>query len=1262
MLIAQRLASVAGWVIAAVAAAIIADYLLRFPSALRLTLLVGGVAALGYSLVAYLWPAIRFQPSLTQLALRVERVLPAVAGRLASSVEFAAAGVDQANPLAARSIRETQTRLAGESMNAALDRRRTRRDLAACLVIAAAAGAIAASSPSFAAIGLERLLLPYTSTRWPARTGVDSLMGSVRVHARGQALALRANVTRGPQDQRVDAHYRLTVDGVEQPWQDILLTHQGGGVHERLVDTNAERIEVYFGTDDDETPVQRIDLAPPPAVRRATLTVEPPAYAKDRVSAMEAELGQGLDDRAVTDTPSLVGSSVRIRFELNKPLTVPEPLSAGWLKSTLGWDDTSSPPELKVDAADPSVWLLSWMLTKTQPLSLRLTDEYGLSNPDPIAYRIEAIEDRPPTVAITRPQADQTVLPNAVIGLEAEGRDDVALDSLGLQAKIQPKGTNVEAAAASEPAWRFSQPVSDPVAKVQSDLDLGPLHVGEGDVILVTGVAADSYALGDARHPRSESPVRRLRVIGEMDFAAQLRRQLSAVRQNAIRIEALQAELQDDVTESGVQPGMNRSQAQLSERIAAQRASVEEAERQLQQNRLDDQQLSDLLQQTHDLLDHAGRAANKAVEGLEKASAGKADDRKTDSGGARPDAGAKASSEAKGGGDASKNESKTDDSKAQASEAAKPAKPGGKTDESKPSSSQPSSTAPASHEAKPEDKPIVEAQQEVRDELSDLIKLLDRDEDTWVVKRQLEDLLQKQKALTDRTKALGQKTMGQLPENLPEPERSELDRIIQQQKDLADEARKATDDLRERSKGLEKADPQSAESMRNAASTAEQQQLDRDMEEAAKKAQQNQMTSAQASQEQAQSTLQKMLKDIQENKRAVAQQLIRQLASLVESITRLINVQENEIAALKLANDTKDYNGLDRSMIRLNQNTQSVAGEARAAGNEARRIARSLDRAADAQGAAVAAFRAQPVDPAAAEEGENHSLELLKEAKALAEDLQKKTESQELQKRREELMAAYRAFAEQEVAVRVDTLKLVSPEPLDRRQLVEARRLGGRQGEIRTGLNDLKTQTSEIMDSPIFLHVHKAIDGWSAAATDALVAGTVSIDVTDRQQQIADSIGRLIQALEESNRPPDEFTQEQQNQQNQQQQQGDQQGQQPLIPPVAQLKLLQGLQEQVYNLTREIDSRTDLDEAQKRNRLRDIGQQQRDLMDLGRQMLEDLQKQQPVKPDAEKPQEPGGPEKPVPPTPSDAQPDQPEERNQPKSPDSPNPSADVTGN
>ena len=82
------------------------------------------------------------------------------------------------------------------------------------------------------------------------------------------------------------------------------------------------------------------------------------------------------------------------------------------------------------------------------------------------------------------------------------------------------------------------------------------------------------------------------------------------------------------------------------------------------------------------------------------------------------------------------------------------------------------------------DRPIVDAQQDVRDELTSLIELLDRDEDTWVVTRQLETLLNEQAALEMDTSQLAQRTVGQSPADMSTEDRSELDRIAERQAEL----------------------------------------------------------------------------------------------------------------------------------------------------------------------------------------------------------------------------------------------------------------------------------------------------------------------------------------------------------------------------------------------------------------------------------------------------------------------------------------------
>ena len=311
-LIVQRLSIIGAWTIDGVLAFIAIDFLLRLPAPLRLLIGLGGLATLLTIGWRSLSSAVSFMPSLTQLALRVEQLLPALQGRLASSVEFASSGVSESNILAARSVSETESRLAGESLAGMVDRSRTLKAAGALVLACTVFVTLVAFSPASAQTGVLRLIAPYGSAQWPARTGVVSLMNEIvpesGVFPKGESLTLRARSTMHPED-RITAVYRSQSGGSsESGWNRIVLTHQSAGVHERLIDTNLPGIDLYFETEDARTTTRRIDFVPPPAIRSAVLHTTPPDYAEGIVSESSAALGPGTDNRAVTDDPILDGS------------------------------------------------------------------------------------------------------------------------------------------------------------------------------------------------------------------------------------------------------------------------------------------------------------------------------------------------------------------------------------------------------------------------------------------------------------------------------------------------------------------------------------------------------------------------------------------------------------------------------------------------------------------------------------------------------------------------------------------------------------------------------------------------------------------------------------------------------------------------------------------------------------------------------------------------------------------------------------------
>src|SRR5207253_2701659 len=87
-------------------------------------------------------------------------------------------------------------------------------------------------------------------------------------------------------------------------------------------------------------------------------------------------------------------------------------------------------------------------------------------------------------------------------------------------------------------------------ATVQTSVDLSTFDLRPGDELWLTALAADNYALGDARHEPVKSAPRRLRIIREEDLIEQVRAELAAVRKIAIRLDEEQKELRK-ATQSG---------------------------------------------------------------------------------------------------------------------------------------------------------------------------------------------------------------------------------------------------------------------------------------------------------------------------------------------------------------------------------------------------------------------------------------------------------------------------------------------------------------------------------------------------------------------------------------------------------------------------------------------------------------------------------------------------------------------------------------
>ncbi len=1192
-LFTQRASHLVAGVLAALVAAGVFDFVVRFPSILRTLALAIGVAAVVTLVWKRIVPVFRFNPSLSSIALRAERKEPRLKGVLAAAVDFSddrAAQSDLAHGLSDLVIADAAARFHQHAPRRMIKRRPAFAAVGKVHLVIVLCAVIYGLSPALFSIGAQRVLTPWSGAEWPKRTAVADTTG-LTVHPRGAAVPLRATLVktqRDPESASVFVEYRaVTNEGRPGATRTALLTYQGtppespGALFERLVEVDASALEYRFRTSDDQTPWKRVRLIEPPAVRAALASVTPPDYAAAIVEQTDEtadaaslavtresiDLGAGRDERAIAP-PALVGSRVELSLALNKPLPPPEAIDREYLASVFGEQVASiDDAQLSVDGQQ---WTLSFTLPSSVRIPVALRDEFGIESPDPAVFRFDAVDDREPGVAITDPPNDLHVLPSATVPLVVEARDDVGLSAVW--ATMRRYGSE----GASGPGGAI-KPLGDPTelahidaagareAQVAIEIDLAALSALPGDEFELLGLAFDirASAMGLAAGASpSRSQPRRLRVISESDFIEEIRGELASVRADAIRAEQQQREVQSQTQVRGSDRVTRRGQSLVAERLTRQREAIQRLNDRIERNNLDDQRIRELLAEADAGLQRAGESATQAQRTLDDAARQRRDEL------------ARAGEEPPPAGDESAelNEDQSRDAD--------------------------------------------ESQQDVRDELSDLIGLLDAGEDNWVARRSLEQLLEQQRALREDTARTGAQTAGAELNQLSPEQRASLEDLARRQRELAEQTEQTAEELRERAEQLQQKDPTAAAGMREAARRLEQARTAETQQQAAQNTQQNRTNDANQQQDQAAQSIQEALDNLEQGEDARREQLRRRLASVIESLRVLVAQQEQLIAALEARGQN-----LDQGMIALNRNTLGVLDLANAGGRELAPVARAIARASDAQGAAITALRAQPApDFEAAREEEDRSLASLREALEAAEKLEQQQQQIENRRMLAKLRQRYRALLEREVALRASMDQFAQNDNLTRRERFEVRSLGEEQVSIADELASVRTDTEEFEQARIFDFAQSALERDTADAASALRDARVN-DAVPPVDATIDTLSMLVRALEDAERQNNPFEEGGGGESGGG---GGGGGQQPAIMPIHELKLLREMQSILLLRTRAAEN------AGNNAASRRIATEQADLHKLGAELLQRMQSQSQGGPQA--PMQGGGPQQ-IPPNP-----------------------------
>ena len=1120
MLFAQRFLQWFAALLAVVLVLGLIDFGLRLPGWVRLLLGLSVVIVAVVWLSTRLARAARFWPPLSELALRIERMYPHLAGVFASAVDFTEHERAYRDPartavLAEASVDAAARQLRGVKLRRLIDPTRTARCVAVFVLVLVLIGATVGLAPQHSALAASRWLLPLGSAQWPKRTDVQALTAQ-DVWPADTPLRMTAAVNKGyTPGMRVVARYRvIDADGVAGRWQELLMTEQadGQGRFERLVETppavaraiaadplRSVRVEYYFEAGDDVSATSSLPLVARPEVRRVDLAIEPPEYAAGLVSAQSLPLHE--QNTAVVTAAALSGSTLELGVMLNKPVA-----DAAQAAIAPGW----SGAELVRDA--PDRFTLRTTLAETIQTPLRLVDEHGLENLSERLYRVEAIEDRPPTASLLEPAADEPVLPTALIPIAALAQDDVGIARLTIEAEV-PAPPDASASDQTTTTITLAERV-DRRASVDAEtaFDLQPLALRPGQVVTLFATATDVYELNGVMHDPVRSPPRRLRIIDEATLIGQIRTELAALRQQAVRLEQTQRQVMD-------QPEVTAApqQSRLTERIAAQSSLVESLQRRAATNRLDAPALDEVMTEAAELLDGAREASNEAERVMQE----------------------------------------LDDAAATES-----------------------------------------AQERAAQALRDLTTLLDQGQAAQALQMALRQLQAQQAALEQETRELLPQTIGRDAEQLTEEQREALTDLAERQRQLSEQAEEMVRQMRTASEALSRQgetdrEQAAAAALSEAASIAQRQGLQQQMDRAAAAAEDNRLSQAGDEQNQSLDTIDQMLRQMREQDQLRQAMLRRRLAQLQQALQRLIERQSNEIARL----DTAEALGpLEPAQAALRRGTMAAQDQAEGA-PETASVGPMIANAVTSQGEAIVAMRAEDKPPAV--DAEDTALEALEEALAMLEEIKRQAEQDQTDQQREELREAYEALAERQEGLAGQTAEMVEAGPVTRKQRAELLGLSQDQQQLGDEASALRDQVDQTL---VFKRLHRRLGVLSNRAANGLRRGVADEEVLRGQRQVALLLRTMAAALEED-RQDSEFVEGQAGGGG-----GGGGGEPQLIPPVAELKLLRGVQEGLYEATRGLETRPGAStSARMEQRLQELSTQQRELSELGREMVEQMQ-------------------------------------------------------
>ncbi len=1163
MVVMRSLLLAMAMILTAVLALVLIDYMLRLPMGIRLLTLAGLVYLIWLCWTRLIQPALQARCSTTDIALEIERRDPSLRGLVASAIDLSTADKEHTasdpdtDALTRAALNTIARRLNSKSIPGIINPNQFISALGVCALVIACIVMLSVRSPNLAQIGLTRTLSPWSMASWPKRFAIEDLTSNA---ARPVDIAIPIRALIGNPDSSDSINPRAYVS-----WRVLDANGRPAQRWTRTMLTRQQR-------SDDGTPIYEQLLDAKPAIEPLSEQSEATSTAFTLEYTIETrDDSQPTRKITLVRPPKLLDTSVAIELP-----AYAQPIADAQLVKSGTITHTDSDSVLTPILADSQL-SITWRFSKPMRRDSQAADS---SIPQ------WAASLSPGNTIVGFSQPTPTTIQLDLIAQSSAAIEPGVLDEMGISVRT-PIILSLGVLDDQAPGASLTEPTRDEIVSASAIIELQAELTDDFGLVAGALHASIAHAPADSQgapadQSTNDQPTTLIRAQYQAPQRAQLDHTLSLetlglAAGDEVHLNAIAWDLRAGNTDiENASLGMTQSSTRILrvvedsviiDDLRKGLGSISGAMRQLDEQQANAQKQLQNQQQTQaqttsadqrsvtDRLDASERTIEQLREtfkrnNLDDAALG----------------------------------SLLDDASAVASEASK------------------ASERASDQIDRGEDERASANQRVVRNRIGELLSMLDRGQDSWLALRSVQQLRDELEALRDDTAELNASTAGKSLDQLTPEEQSALERILERQTSSADDAREAISTLDERAQQLQENDPTQAEALSRAAEQARSAQLEEKLNEAADQIASNQTSSATQTQSEVLDELDEMLEELENAIKNRDNALRRELASIIDSIKALIKVQETQIGML----DNPNANDLDAGMIALSGNTLAVRDEALGAFPETRSIADLITQSANAQGNAINALRQTPIDLDAADRHERASLLHLNSALEEANRLDEQAADRQAQQLRTQLRDEYRSVLEIQTALRDETLPLVD-QRLSRRQRASVRAIAISQGAIREQLAELLEHTQELSDAPVFVFAHAQLDRQMQRSVDGLGQRQIESRTPTLQTSSIVILTTLVEVLSDTPpaQEPDDFDDGSQSGSSS----GSSGGEEPVIPPVAQLKLLRSMQQLAAMQTREYSENPGL--ANNAD-LESLSQLQSQLSEHAKQLIESLNNPQPA--------------------------------------------------